>query len=93
MIHASVSASPPNETALRMASSKLVDSRNAMSAGGTVPWQDTSNLAFAPPGSREEHSCRSRLSFHAFRMIVRDFRASCRFSEHILESIESVTDC
>jgi hypothetical protein len=65
-----------------------------MSAGGTVPWQDTSNLAFAPPGSREEHSCRSRLcAFHAFRMIVRDFGASGRFSEHILESIESVTDC
>ena len=35
---ASVSASPPRETARRMASSVLAASRNAISASGTVPW-------------------------------------------------------
>ena len=33
----SVSQSPPRETAVRSASSKLTDSRNAVMACGTVP--------------------------------------------------------
>ena len=42
-MHARVSASPPSETAFRTAPSKDVDSRKAMIASGTVPWQETSN--------------------------------------------------
>ena len=39
VMQASVSESPPRETAFRMASSKSVESRKATIAGGTVPWQ------------------------------------------------------
>jgi hypothetical protein len=40
---ACVSASPPSETASRMACSTLSDSRKATIASGTEPWQVTSN--------------------------------------------------
>jgi len=42
VMQASVSLSPPSEMAFLMASSKPSDSRNAVIACGTVPWQDTS---------------------------------------------------
>ena len=41
-IAAIVSASPPNEIALRIASSQLSDSRKAMIDCGTEPWQEIS---------------------------------------------------
>mgnify|MGYP006900166544 CR=1 FL=1 len=40
---ACVSLSPPNETALRMASSKPVLSRKQVMASGTEPWHVASN--------------------------------------------------
>ena len=42
VMQANVSESPPNDTALRIASSKSFASSAHMIAGGTVPWHDTS---------------------------------------------------